>query len=351
MSPNATKVLRWLGVLDQVMTKAFVPEAAELRDGRIGARIYHAPLAQAAEARWGAPYLHVHRADLLAALADGARAAGVEVRGGVQVQSYTLRPDGPAMTVADGTELVGDMMLGADGIRSALRGQINGAEAPNYTGHVAWRGTLAAERLPKGLVARNATVWAGPGRHLVTYYLRGGSAVNFVAIEERATWAAEGWSAPGDPAEIRRAFAGWHEQVTSLVERIETCFLWGLFTRPQQVRWAEGPVLLIGDAAHPMLPFMAQGAAMALEDAALLVRELQTGRPIAEALTAHEAKRKPRVAKVQARSLANAKLFHQPAGLRRAAHWGAISTVTTLSPGVAAGQLDWLYGYDATAGL
>ncbi|MHA1528361.1 MAG: FAD-dependent oxidoreductase [Alphaproteobacteria bacterium] len=351
MSPNATRVLRWLGVLDAVAAVAFRPRAAEMRDGRSGARIYHAPLGGAAEARWGAPYLHVHRADLLAALCGAARQAGVDIRGGARVEGYVLRPEGPALNLAGGETLTGDLVIGADGIRSALRARINGPEDPVFTGQVAWRGTIPAERLPERLVAPDATVWAGPGRHLVSYYLRGGSLVNFVAVEERGVWTAEGWSTQGDPDEMRRGFAGWHEGVTGLLDHVDETFLWGLFGRPEQVRWVDGPVVLIGDAAHPMLPFMAQGAAMALEDVAVLVAELQAGGDLAEALLAHEERRWPRVARVQRISIANGRFFHKRSGLARLANWGLISAVSRLAPGLAAAQLDWLYGHDATEGL
>ncbi len=351
MSPNAAKVLRWLGVLDAVAAVAFRPRAAEMRDGRSGARIYRATLGAAAEARWGAPYLHVHRADLLAALSGAAREAGADIRGGARVEGYVLRPEGPALKLAGGETLAGDMVIGADGIRSALRAQLNGPEEPDFTGQIAWRGTIPAARLPDRLVAPDATVWAGPGHHLVTYYLRGGSLVNFVAVEERATWTAEGWSAPGDPDELRRVFAGWHGDVTGLLDHVEETFLWGLFGRPEQVRWVDGPVVLIGDAAHPMLPFMAQGAAMALEDVAVLVRELQAGGDLADALLAHEQRRWPRVARVQQRSLANGRFFHKRSGIARQGHWGLVSAVSRLAPNLAAAQLDWLYGHDATEGL
>ena len=351
MSPNATKVLRWLGVLDAALARAFLPDAAELRDGQGGDLIYHAPLGRAAEARWGAPYLHMHRADLLAVLTGAARDAGAKIRGGARVNGFVLRPESPALKLDGGETLAGELVIGADGIRSALRAQINGAEEPAFTGQVAWRGTIPAGRLPDGLVERTATVWAGPGRHLVTYYLRGGELVNFVAVEERGEWTAEGWSAPGDPDELRAGFAGWHPRVTGLLAHVEQCFLWGLFTRPEQVRWAEGPVVLIGDAAHPMLPFMAQGAAMALEDVAVLLREMQTGKPAAEAVLAYETLRWSRVARVQRQSIANGALFHRAPGLGRSLQRSAISAAARIAPGLAAGQLDWLYGHDPTAGV
>ncbi|HUS52440.1 MAG TPA: FAD-dependent monooxygenase [Thermohalobaculum sp.] len=351
MSPNAAKVLRWLGVLDTTAAQAFHPRAAEMRDGRTGVRIYRATLGAAAEARWGAPYLHVHRADLLAVLTDAARNAGAEVRGGAKVAGYVLRPEGPALKLSNGETLAADLVIGADGIRSVLRAQLNGPEAPEFTGQIAWRGTIPAERLPDGLVAPNATVWAGPGRHLVTYYLRGGSLVNFVAVEEQAEWSAEGWSAPGDPQQLRRSFAGWHPDVTRLLDHVDETFVWGIFGRPEQVRWVDGPVVLIGDAAHPMMPFMAQGAAMALEDVAVLMRALQTGGDLATDMIAYETRRWPRVTRVQHRSSANGQFFHQRSGVARSYHWGMVSAVSRLAPGLAAGQLDWLYNYDATEGF
>jgi len=351
MSPNAARVLRWLGVLDAVAAQAFRPRAAVMRDGRSGARIFRAKLGRAAEVRWGAPYLHVHRADLLAALSDAAGEAGVNIRRRARVESYALRPEGPTLKLAGGETLTGDLVIGADGIRSALRARLNGPEDPDFTGMVAWRGTIPAERLPGGLVAPDATVWAGPRRHLVSYYLRGGSLVNFVAVERRSAWTAEGWSAPGDPDRLRRGFEGWHPDVTGLLDQVDETFVWGLFGRPEQVRWVDGPVVLIGDAAHPMLPFMAQGAAMALEDVAVLARELQAGGDLADALLAHEERRWPRVTRVQQRSLANGQFFHRQPGIVRTGHWGLISTVSRLAPGLAAAQLDWLYGHDATEGL
>ncbi len=350
MSPNAARVLRWLGVLDAVAATAFRPRAAQMRDGRSGARIFRTALGATAEARWGAPYLHVHRADLLAVLSGAAREAGADIRGGTRVEGYVLHPEGPALKLAGGEALSGDLVIGADGIRSALRAGLNGPEEPDFTGQIAWRGTIAAARLPDRLVAPDATVWAGPGRHLVTYYLRGGSLVNFVAVEERSAWTAEGWSVQGDPDQLRRGFVGWHEDVTGLLDQVGETFLWGLFGRPEQVRWVDGPVLLIGDAAHPMLPFMAQGAAMALEDVAVLVAELRAAGDPAEALLAHEERRWPRVARVQRISLANGRFFHKRSGLARLGNWGLVSAVSRLAPGLAAAQLDWLYGHDATEG-
>ena len=351
MSPNAAKVLRWLGVLESVAERASRPESAELRDGRSGTLAYRAPLGEKAVARWGAPYLHVHRADLLRVLLEAAAEAGAELRTGARVAAYTIRSEGPAARIDGDEALAADLVIGADGIRSVVRAQLNGAEEPVFARQVAWRGTVPADRLPANLVRPRVTVWAGPGRHLVTYQLRRGALVNFVAVEECEEWTAEGWSAPGDPDRLRRGFAGWHRRVAQLLDHVDETFLWGLFTRPAQVRWVDGPVALLGDAAHPMLPFMAQGAAMALEDVASLVRALQAEDEVAKAALTYEDQRWGRVTRVQERSLANGRLFHERPGPVRAGRWRVVRSVSKLMPGVAAGRLDWLYGHDATEGL
>lgn len=350
MSPNASRVLRWLGVLDAVEPLAFRPRAAEMRDGQSGTLIYRAELGDVAEARWGAPYLHVHRGDLLHVLVEAARAAGVALHTSDAAEAYSNRSDGVRLRMADGRAETADLAIGADGINSAIRAVLNGPDTPEFSGQAVWRGTVPAEALPDGLVEPAATVWAGPGRHLVTYYLRGGALVNYVAVEERSGWAEERWSVPGDPEALRVAFAGWHPRVTGLLSRIEAPTVWGLFLRPEQVRWSDGRVALLGDAAHAMLPFMAQGAAMALEDAAVLVRELSRHDAVAEALRAYEEARWPRVARVQARSRANGQLFHTRTAMGRLMSWTPMTLASRFAPAVAAAQLDWLYGRDVTAG-
>lgn len=350
MSPNACRALGALGVLDTVRAKASVPAAAHLRDGRTGRTIYRAALGAEAERRWGAPYLHVHRADLLAVLTEAAAAAGAEVRLGTRVRRALDLPGGAALHFEDETRLEGDLVIGADGIRSSLRAQLNAHEKPRFVQQVAWRGTVPADRLAPGIVPPEATVWAGPGRHLVTYLLRGGSLVNFVAVEEVASSAelGEDWVAPGDPERLREAYRSWHPDVTALLGAVTETFRWGLFDRPEQVTWAKGHVVLVGDAAHAMLPFMAQGAAMALEDAVVLDRCLASG-DVPAALARFETRRWDRVRRVQAQAAANGRLFHRRTPLGRLLAHLPIRIVSRVAPGLAAGRLDWLYGYDVTA--
>lgn len=348
LSPNACKVLDRLGVLPDIFARANGPEAAEMRDGVTGELIYRAALGADAEARWGAPYLHIHRADLLDVLAGSASEAGVGLELGKAAVGALSRPDSAALHLRDGTVREGDLVVGADGIRSALRAAISPAEEPRFTGQVAWRGLVPSEALPDGEVAPAVTVWVGPGRHLVAYPVRGGRLVNFIAVLERAEWADEGWSVPGDPDELRAAFAGWTAPVGALLAAVRDCFLWGLFDRPEQVRWTRDRVALVGDAAHPILPFLAQGAAMALEDGAALLRHVARAPGIPEALAAYEKERWPRVTRVLQRSRANGRLFHQPAGVARRLVHGFMGAVTRSTPQLAVSQLDWLYGHDAT---
>jgi salicylate hydroxylase len=350
MSPNAARVLSWLGLLDRLRGAAVAPEAAELRDGHSGQPFFCTTLGERARHRWGAPYLHLHRADLHAALRAAARDAGAEIVPATPVKGYAHRPEGVRLTLADGTVETGQLLIGADGIRSALRTALNGPEAPAFAGQVAWRGTLAAEAAPEGMRRARATVWAGPGRHLVTYLLRGGALVNFVAVEEVSDWAEEGWSAPGDPAVLAERFGGWHADVAGLLGAVRETFRWGLFTRPHQVRWVDGRLALIGDAAHPMLPFLAQGAAMALEDVAVLLRALDRAPDVPAALLDFETERWSRVSRVQARSRLNGLLYHRRTGLGRMAVRLPFRAAEAVAPAMLDRQLDWLYGHDAVTG-
>jgi salicylate hydroxylase len=345
ISPNGARALARIGALHAVERMAFQPEAAVMRQGRGGATILRLPLGAAAERRWGAPYLQVHRADLLATLEAAARAEGADIRLGRAVVGAETRGDGAALLLEGGAAVEADLALGADGLRSAVRAALFGATPPRFTGQVAWRGTVPSAALPKGLIGPEATVWVGPGRHLVTYYLRRGELVNFVAVEERADWAEEDWSQPGDPAALRRAFAGWHEAAVAPLDAAGRVLLWGLFDRPDPPAWRVGRVALLGDAVHPMLPFMAQGAVQAFEDGAALARLLPRADNPAAALAVWEAERRPRATRVQRVARDNARLFHARSPLSRALRHGPIALGARLAPGLAMGRLDWLYGF------
>lgn len=345
ISPNGARLLARIGVLGEVARAGFAPLAATLRRGEDGAVVLRLPLGAQAEARWGAPFLQIHRADLLAKIERAARAAGAELRLGAGVVAAATHARGAVLTLDGGDAVEADVALGADGLRSAVRAALFGDRAARFTGQVAWRGVVAADALPRDLVRPEATVWIGPGRHLVTYYVRAGALVNFVGVEERDVWTEESWSAPGDIAEVRAAFAGWHPAASGVLAAAGACLLWGLFDHPPLPAWSRGRVGLLGDACHPMLPFMAQGAVQAFEDGAALARLLPRAGDIEAALLAYHAARFARASRVQAQARDNARLYHARSPLGRLARHGPIAIGSRLAPGIAMARLDWLYGH------
>ncbi|MBR28012.1 MAG: hypothetical protein CML46_13850 [Rhodobacteraceae bacterium] len=344
LSPNAMRALEFLGVAEAVQAVASRPEAVVLRLHRSGRQVYRLALGRAAETRWGAPYLHIHRADLLAILERAAREAGAEIRTGIHVERAGDIRGGAALHT-DAGRIEADLAIGADGVRSVVREALTNRGRPRYSGFVAWRGTVPADRLPAGLLAPRATVWMGPRRHLVTYPLREGRLLNFVAIEEREAWTAEGWSAPGDPDALRASFHGWHEEVGQLFAAVDRTFQWGLFRHAPLGRWSEGRVAVTGDAAHPTLPFLAQGAALALEDAVVLARALQS-HELTSGLTAWEAARKPRATWLQAAAARTGKRFHSRWAPEQMVKATALGLFSKLLPDRAQGINDAVYAYD-----
>ncbi|MEM9044942.1 MAG: FAD-dependent monooxygenase [Pseudomonadota bacterium] len=329
ISPNGVKALMALDLFDKIAELAFRPEAAVMRDGVSGFEVLRVPLGEAAVDRWGAPYLHLHRADLMKCLAETAKGYGIDLRNGIKIEPGTFETgEGSPLTII------------AAGARSGFAGR-----KPEFTGHVAWRALVPADRLPSDLIAPEATVWAGSGRHVVTYYLRDRDLVNIVAVQEREEWARESWSEPGDPDEMRAAFSGWHPTVETLLGGVEKCFLWGLYDRPVMLVLHPNNTVMIGDAAHHTLPFLAQGATMALEDAVSLAQCLE-GREVPVALARYTALRRDRLVRVYETSRRNARLFHLSDPMQRTISRGPMVLASRLMPGLAAAQLDWLYGFD-----
>lgn len=314
LSPNAMQVHAAIGTHADISNVGFAPEYAALRHYKTSKIHLKIPLKHTARTSFGQDYIHIHRADLQRILITAAQAAGVEFRLGTTVQNFHQTED--RITLAtDCGEFMGDVLIGADGTRSALRSIINPNSAPRFTGQIAWRGTLPASAVPQGLLAPAANVWMGPGRHFVAYYLRGGELINFIAVEEREDWTEESWSLKGDTAKLRRAFDGWDSVVTQIIDATPETFLWGLFDHALLPHWTQGRAALLGDAAHPMLPFMAQGAAMATEDAWVIahyiLKAASSNASFDADLKAYEQARKPRTSKLQAISRRNAKLFHE----------------------------------------
>ena len=349
MSPNAMKVLDALGLGPAIGAVAFEPEALELRLGQSGRRIFSIPVADAAKKRWGAAYLHIHRADLLATLEAAVRAFDTAtVRLSAAVESYKTNASGAAIALASGETLEADLVVGADGIRSGIRQQMLGDEAPRFTGNLAWRMVVPIDRL-KTPPPPTACVWAGRNRHAVTYRLRNGTLANLVGIVERTDWQGESWTEQGSRNEALADFGGWVPEVTEIIERSEAHFRWALFDRAPLRQWIDGHVALLGDACHPMLPFMAQGAAMAIEDAWVLADELEKRDSVPKALIYYQSARHDRTSAMQAASRGNMKTFHHSHPLARIATYAPIWVAGIGLPSFVRSRQDWIYGYDVTS--
>ena len=349
ISPNALKVLRKLELETELSQFAFVPQHAAIRDYKSGEYFLKLPLAEHAESRYGAPYWHLHRADLHQVLAQACLQAGVDIVLNAVVSGYQEKVElnQVCLLLEDGREFQADLLIGADGIRSKIREQMLGIERPTFMGQVAWRGVIPVSDLTVD-VKPDASVWAGPGRHFVTYYLRGGDYVNFVAVEERSDWRSESWREEGDVNELRRAFADWHPEVSELLASATSTFLWALNGRNELPTWYQGRAVLLGDACHPMLPFMAQGAAMAIEDGYELANYL--GRyTLSDALLKYEQSRKPRATNIQKMSKANAGLYHMHGGVLGKMKLKALQAAGRLTPNVIQAKLDRVYGYEVTS--
>lgn len=348
LGPNAVAVLAALGLDEMLAPLASVPAAIELRDFRRGDLVARLPLGAAAVARYRRPYWQFHRADLLGVLCAAAAAAGVEIETGARVLG--IEQDGAgARVLAERTAFAAEVVIAADGARSGLRAALFGGRPARFTGNVAWRGLVPAGRLPPGTAPEATCVTMGPGRHLVTYPLRRGTLVNFVAVEERTDWAAEGWSATDDPDRLRAAYRGWHPGVEALLAAVSETFLWGLHDHAPIPDWSRGCVALLGDACHPMTPFLAQGAAMAIEDAWVLAACLDGAETMEAGLRDYSRRRLPRASRTQAAAARNGRLYHLGAPARGAAHLG-LRLASRLAPGALLGRFDWLYGEDVTRG-
>ncbi len=325
ISPNGARVLTALGLDEELDDRAIRAEAVEPVDALTGRAITRFDLHD----RPGPPFRFIHRAVLIDILAVACAAAGV-----------TLVNDARTETAPEA-----DVVVAADGLHSVFRDRLNPDTEPFFTGQVAWRAVVKGVPLDEiGAVAR---VWMAPGRHVVTYPLAG-DRLNIVAVQERREWRAEGWNHPADPMTMRAAFSGLTGRITGWLERVDRPMEWGLFRHPVARAWHDGHRLaLLGDAAHPTLPFLAQGANLAIEDAWVLAAELDAA-PVAEALPRYQARRRDRVVRAIAGANANAVNYHRGGVLRSASHL-ALGGIGKVAPNWWLNRLGWLYDHDVTS--
>ncbi|WP_448585305.1 FAD-dependent monooxygenase [Thermaurantiacus sp.] len=301
VSPNAGRVLDHLGLGAAVRRAGVLPGTQHIRDLRTGATIRTLERDADLEARYGAPYRHLHRADLHAILAGALEAeARATIRLGHRLEAVSSCG---WMRFANGVEARADVVIGADGVRSAVRDQLFQTDPPRFTGQVAWRGLVPTDALPSDVATEPPGIFIGPGRLVLRYPVRGGALTNYAIFVETADWLEESWTAPSTEAELLAHLDEACASVRALVAATPAAWLfkWALYAREPLARWTRGRVTLLGDAAHAMLPFMGQGAATAIEDGMVLARAL-AGYPVEDALASYEAARRERTAMVQLQS-------------------------------------------------
>ena len=334
ISSQAVKALRAIGLGEKLAAVGNLSEGILTRNMQTGEAL---ELREPGTARYGAPHYFVHRADLLNALASGIDPACLHLDH--RLTGIAERQSGITLSFANGMSRQADVVIGADGVHSAIRRAIYGDDHPTYTGQMVWRALLKGSDVPpEVLEPTGSRQWWGPGCHLVSYYLRGREVVNVVTQEDTDKWVEEGWSIAGDPDEMRASFPDPEPRLKTLLSIVTQCSKWGLFTRPLTTDWGHGRIQLIGDAAHAMLPNAGQGAGQSFEDAYILARWLDAVRndPV-EALRNFRRIRIPRAHGVQLRSLANARMKHMRDREVQKAR---------LAKGDMGDAMGWIWGYD-----
>jgi salicylate hydroxylase len=349
LSPNGTRILASLGVLDDLRAVSVEAEAKEIRLWNSGETWPLFDLGAASMTEYGFPYLMVHRGDLQTVLAAAVeRAAPGSIRLDAEVVDIRDHDDFASAILGDGSSIDGRLVIGADGIHSRTRSRTLGAGDATFTGCVAWRGVVPSDRLPARLRRAVGTNWVGPGRHVVTYPLRRGELVNFVGVVERGGWETESWTARGSREDCASDFAGWHEDVHALIYNIDVHYRWALMSRSAIEHWSKGNVVLLGDACHPMLPFMAQGAVMAIEDGVLLARCIEAHRDdLSTAVRAYQALRVERANRCVRAADRNREIFHNDRLLDREDATRYVSA--QWSEAKIRERYHWLFSYDAVS--
>jgi salicylate hydroxylase len=299
--------------------------------------------------KYGFPYYLIYRPDLHGLMERHVRRLQPDaIRLGAKVVAVTQQDGGVEVEIEGGERFRGDILIGADGVHSRVRHALFGASDAQFTGCVAWRGLIPRDRIPRHLQANVGTNWIGPGAHVIHYPLRDGELMNFVGIVERTDWQVESWTERGSVEECLKDFERWHEDVQTLIRGIQQPYKWALLSRQPMTKWTIGRTTLLGDACHPTLPFLAQGAVMALEDGIVLARCLAANAEHPEAgLARYEALRLERTSRIVLGSAANAARFHNPlladpveASRYVDAEWNEQRVRE---------RYEWLFSYDATA--
>jgi len=349
MTPNAVKVLNSLGLEQEIQRVGFLPEAMVGRSGETGEELFLTPIKDTFQQLYGAEYYHVHRADLHSILTESLPAECISFN----VKCLDVQQKGKkAIAFFDnGEEFEADLIVGADGIRSVVRGALWGKDDPTFTGHMCWRALVPVENHPLPFVQPAVTFWFGPKAHVVTYYVKGGKAVNIVACKETDEWVKESWTEPSSTSELLAAYEGWHADLIKLFESTDDMqvFKWGLYDRDPMEQWSAGNATLLGDAAHPMLPYLSQGAAMAIEDAYVLSEAISFFEgDIPSALEAYETERLSRTRNVQLQARERGRTYHLDSPEEQRKRDLELRERQSENPNAVGISAEWIYEYDAT---
>jgi salicylate hydroxylase len=361
LSPNGTRILDWLGVESALEAVAIEPSSHVFRHWTSGETLLELPLGAAVRESFGAPYLHAHRADLLRAMLGALGSS--DLRLGCRVAAVRQDESGVEAILEDGTSERGSILVGADGIHSLVRDQVFGEQVETSSdGYAAWRGLVPGEAAESLGIERRSYIWLGPGRSVVLYYVSGGRLLNWIGIGRSDEAKRESWSATGSVEALLADYAGWHPQIVGLMAATARPFITRLIDREPLASWVRGRIVLLGDAAHAMLPYHAQGAVQSLEDAWVLARSIAMAANAAsagaaasstpevalqEALLRYQRLRRDRATQVQAYSRAAQDWYHvsDPAEIARRDE--RFRAVARRGAGGFSPQQEWLYAYDA----
>lgn len=348
ISPNGNKVLDALGVFKRLKELSCDPVRKEFRLWNTGKPWPMLSLGKAVIESYGYPYLTVYRPDLHQSLADRVRELRPDaIHLGCGVAGCEQDGQSATLVLRDGRRVTGDALIGADGVRSVVRNTLWGPCDPEFSGMVAWRGLIPMEELPEHMQVSVGSTWIGPGGHAVCYPLHRSKIMNFVATIEGKTWDVPEGAAPGTAEECLNDFAGWHEDVQTMIKRSPRLIKWALMQRDPIPRWTQGRISLLGDAAHATLPFLAQGAVHSIEDGMVLSRCLEgvDTADVAGALARYEAARIDRTSRMVRGATANTERFHSPELATEESAEKYLQREWSSEPIFA--RYDWLYSYDA----
>lgn len=346
MTPNAVKVLKEIGLEQELEDIGFLPEALVGRNWENARELFRIPLKEDCPKLYGAEFYHVHRADLHRILVS--KIGDTEVSFSKVCTGARQEGDKVIAEFDDGTEFECDLLIGADGVRSVIRESLFGDDKPQFTGHMCYRALVPFEEMPD-YVTPESSFWLGPKGHVVTYYVSRGKEVNIVAVKETEEWVEESWNSKSTREEMLADFEGWHDNLIRLFQDATNVYRWGLFDRDPSKTWTKGRITLIGDAAHPMLPFLSQGAAMAIEDAYVLAEAIAAlPDNLDSALKQYEEERIPRTRRVQIEARERGKTYHVSSREELEERDRAYQEQQKRNPHEGGIKANWVYEYNAT---